>query len=309
MPAPLETDPAAEPDLDHPLFETGMVTIGRFRAPVDHPRFRDSGPTQRHVFVFPRTTVVIRHEGRSPVTADPCTVTFYNRGQRYTREPLDPRGDRCEWFAVRPDVLREVLVDYDPAVRDRPDPFARTHGHSDNRTYAAQRTLTRHLAGASMPDPLAVDEAVIAVLDRVLAATHDRTPRPAEDTRALAQSTRALVQAVRTHLRRRFREGDTLDDIADAVGSSVFHLCRVFKRETGMTIHGYRQQLRLRRALEMVARADGNLTAIALQLGFSSHSHFTATFRKAFGTTPSRFRRHPSMRQVRELAGRLSVSA
>ncbi|NIP78940.1 MAG: AraC family transcriptional regulator, partial [Gemmatimonadetes bacterium] len=238
MPAPLDPDPAQETGLDRALFETGIVTVGRFRAPIGDPRFRDSGPVQSHLFVFPRTTVVIRHEGRVPVTADPCTVTFYNSGQRYTREPVDPRGDRCEWFAVRPDVLRAVLAGYDPAVRDRPAPFARTHGYSDSRTYAAQQTLTRYLAGASAPDPLAVEEAVFAVLERVLATTHGRTAAPAERTRETGRSTRDLVPAVAAHLRERFREADTLDDIADAVGSSVFHLCRVFKRDTGMTIHG-----------------------------------------------------------------------
>lgn len=300
-----------EPDPDRVLYSTEVVTVGRFRAPVDHPQFRDSGPTRHHLFVFPRTSVVIRHEGRRPVTADPCTVTFYNRGQRYTRERVDPRGDHCEWFAVRPDVLRDILADFEPRAVERPErPFRRTHGRSDSRTYAVQRTITRHLAAATAPDPLAVDEAVIAVLERVLALTHDPSPAPTGRVNPPSESPNPLVRAVRGYLRRRFRETCTLDDIADSIGSSVFHLCRVFKRDTGMTIHAYRQQLRLRRALELIAD-DGrkNLTAVALRLGFSSHSHFSAVFRDAFGITPSQFRRHPSLRRIRELAGRLSASA
>lgn len=294
---------------DHVLYESDLLTIGEFRAPVDHPQFTDSGPTRHHLVVFPRTSVVIRHEGRPPITTDPCTVTFYNQGQRYTREPVDPRGDHCAWFGVHPDLIRDVLGGHDPSVADRPGaPFGRIWGLSDARSYALQRAITRHLSGATAADRIAVQEAAMALLERVMAFTGDRlgaVVRPDVDGCRPA----GLVERVRAHLRERFRENATLEDIAAAVDVSVFHLCRVFKRETGLTIHQYRQQLRLRQALEQVASADRGLTDIALHLGFSSHSHFSATFRRAFDTTPSRFRRHPSMRRIRELAGRLSISA
>jgi transcriptional regulator GlxA family with amidase domain len=67
----------------------------------------------------------------------------------------------------------------------------------------------------------------------------------------------------------------------------VFHLCRVFRRHVGMTLHEYRQQLRVRHALETVASGDVDLLQVALELGFSGHSHFTAAFRAAFGAPPS----------------------
>lgn len=301
-----DNDLVARSDLDRVLDTTDMVAVGSFRAPVEHPGFTDSGPISQPLFVFPRTSVLIRNEGRSPVPADPCTVTFYNRGQRYTREPLDPRGDRCEWFAVRPDVLDDVVAEFDPQVEERPGrPFARTHGRSDSRTYAAQRAITRHLAACDDPDPLAVDEAVLAVLERVLALTYGGdTAGPSRPGRP-----HPLARRAREYLRERYRETATLDEIAAAVGSSVFHLCRVFKSETGLTLHAYRQELRLRRALELIAEPGSDLTSVALTLGFSSHSHFSATFRAAFDTTPSRFRRHPSRRRIRELTDRLRVSA
>jgi AraC-like DNA-binding protein len=46
--------------------------------------------------------------------------------------------------------------------------------------------------------------------------------------------------------------------------------------------------LGLARALAELPHAD-DLTALALDLGFSSHSHFSAVFRRTFGLTPSRF--------------------
>lgn len=299
------------PPLDRLLHGSGLVRIGQFRAAVDHPRFHDSGPIERPIFVFPRTSVLIRHEGQRPFTADSCTVTFYNEGQRYTREAVDPRGDVCEWFAVRPDVLLEALARHDIRARDRADrPFAHTHGPSDAPSYALQRALVRYLDAAAAPDAMAVDEAVLGVLNHVLALTSGRSggaARPSPGTRSRARAD--LAQAVRAYLLERFHDSATLDDIARAVGSSVFHLCRVFRSETGMTIHRYRHQLRLRRALDLAAEPGSNLTVVALELGFSSHSHFSAAFREAFATTPSSFRRRPSARRIRELASRLALTA
>ena len=56
-----------------------------------------------------------------------------------------------------------------------------------------------------------------------------------------------------------------------------------------MPLHAYLTQLRLARALTELPHAD-DLTGLALELGFSSHSHFSARFRRAFGVSPSRFR-------------------
>jgi AraC-like DNA-binding protein len=70
----------------------------------------------------------------------------------------------------------------------------------------------------------------------------------------------------------------------------VFHLARIFKSRTGFSLHAYRNQLRLRSALERLREPNVDLTGIALDLGFSSHSHFTETFRRAFGKTPSAVR-------------------
>ena len=307
---PAESRRLDGPYVDEVLHETGLVTVGIFRADVSHPSFRDSGPIERPIFVFPRTSVVIQHQGDRPFTTDTCTVTYYNRGQRYTREPMDPRGDRCEWFSVRPDVLLDVLTAVDPAAVDRPEhPFRHAYGPSDAGAYALQRVVVRHLQSEDRPDALAVEEAVMNVLDRVVrmaygepaaaVALHGDSPGNPADAVGLAHDARKFFMS-------RFTDSLCLEDVARALSCSVFHLCRVFRRETGTTLHRYRHQLRLRQSLEHVAEPDSDLTNIAFRLGFSSHSHFTAAFRAAFGATPSVFRCTASSRRLRELAARLT---
>lgn len=301
-----ERSGGAPPAIDTLLYESGLVRIGAFRAAADHPRFPDLGPITQPIFVFPRTSVVIRHEGRDPFHTDLRTVTFYNAGQRYSRRPVDARGDLCDWFGLRPDVLRDVLGTRDPAVAGREtEIFPFSHGPSDVHSYALQRLVVRHVKEASPPDSLVVDEAVLEVLDRIAALAYGgRHPRDGAVGGCPGRPS-GIAHGVRVYLIQHHTGRFTLEDLAEAVGASVAYMCRTFKREVGTTIHRYREELRLRRSLEMVA-AHRDLTAVALELGYSSHSHLTASFRRALGMTPSEFRARVSARKLRELRERLA---
>ena len=82
----------------------------------------------------------------------------------------------------------------------------------------------------------------------------------------------------------------SLEQLGRRVGSSRFQLARVFRAHTGFSIAAYRDQLRLRRALRRLGDPEIGLTELALELGYSSHSHFTARFRREFGLPPSALR-------------------
>jgi len=75
---------------------------------------------------------------------------------------------------------------------------------------------------------------------------------------------------------------------------------RLFHRQTGTTLHAYRNQLRLRAALERLTDPGVDLLDTALDLGYSSHSHFTETFRRSFGITPFTGRGNLTATRVRE---------
>ena len=70
----------------------------------------------------------------------------------------------------------------------------------------------------------------------------------------------------------------------------------------GRSIHRYRLQLRLARCLDRVAGGD-RIEAVAHELGFSSHSHFTAAFHRAYDRTPAQFRRRASGALLRSMLG------
>jgi AraC family transcriptional regulator len=276
--------------LDVVVFQSPLVRIGRWRCPADNPHFVDSGPSSDALFVFPRESVWIEHEGRDAFVADPNTVTYYNKGQVYRRRKLGARGDQCEWFAVTPEAIAGTLAAHEPRAIDRPEaPVPFTHGPSDAESYLRQRMVFHHVAEESNADRLFVEEAVLLILGSVarLAYLHGSwrakpRPRPHRDV--------DVIEAARDVIARRYTENLSLADIAREVDCSVFHLARIFKTRTGYSLHAYRNQLRLRAALERLQQPGVDLIDIALDLGFSSHSHFTETFRRTFGITPSHIR-------------------
>ena len=80
----------------------------------------------------------------------------------------------------------------------------------------------------------------------------------------------------------------SLAGFAKSCGASPRTLARIFRRETGLSFGAWRQQLRLLRALERLAKGDA-VTMIALELGYESPSAFIAMFGRAFGVTPGRY--------------------
>ena len=73
--------------------------------------------------------------------------------------------------------------------------------------------------------------------------------------------------------------------------ASPYHFARVFQERAGVPVHRYLTRLRLRAALDRLAQGDEDLVVIARAVGYSSHSHLTASFRRVFGIPPSRARR------------------
>jgi AraC-like DNA-binding protein len=155
------------------------------------------------------------------------------------------------------------------------------HAPVDAATYALQRRVYERAAAGG--DALFVEEGALELLHRVTARAYGAP-------RACAGQHREAAEAVRVLLARRFREPLPLAAIARAVGWSPFALARAFRSATGTSIHRHRTELRLYASLERVLQRGSDLTEIALDVGFSSHSHFTSAFRAAFGVTPAAMR-------------------
>lgn len=95
---------------------------------------------------------------------------------------------------------------------------------------------------------------------------------------------------VRRYLDVHFREPVRVDDMADLAGLSRSHFHAVFKRETGTTLTGYLQTLRVSEAQRLLQTGDDDVIAVAFASGFASLSHFYEVFGKRVGCSPKAYR-------------------
>lgn len=269
------------------LFGTPDVRVGTFRCPVDHPEFRWTGAIEGYSVAFPRTAVWIQHEGRAPFVADPLVTTIYNKAQPYIRLPLAPDGDRVDWFSVSQPLAAAVAAAIDPGSRENPlRPFRAAWAPCTPALYRRQRLLLCRVRRGGMA-PLAVEQEVVALIAAVLRAG---VPRAEPEPLVNRPAHRDLAEAAKAELARDLAVPPRLRELAERLEVSPFHLCRVFRSWTGRTLHEYVIDLRVRAALEDLGETPGDLSRLAHRLGFSSHSHFTAAFRRRMGAPPSRLR-------------------
>jgi AraC-like DNA-binding protein len=280
------------------LWSNDAMTLGSFDASPDSDDFETAGQIgSRPAIAFSRTAVGISHARRTPVVSDGTVAVLHNPGWPFRRFRVDERGDHCEWLSVDADALLSLNPNL---VRDPRAPFASSSVPLPRRAAALVRLAARHLRESRPPDRLWVEETLLEILSLLAPSA-----APAR-TRASVHHDR-LAQRIRELLSSRPREDWTVEAIAREAGVSPFHVCRLFRRRTGWTLHGYLTEQRLREALTRIldGDSDGDLRDVAKALGFASHSHLTARFRRAFGVTPSRFRRRATSEAVRELAAKL----
>jgi AraC-like DNA-binding protein len=289
------------------LYQSQTVTIGSFRCAPWYPRFEEVGKIKRgHTIVFPRTSVFIIQEGSRPFLTDPNLAVFYNLRQPYRRKKFSEVGDICDFFAFQPALVLDAILPYDPTAAGRGEnPFDFSFGPTQASTYLLQRRLVETVCLQTDPSSLYVEETSLEILARTVASAYKGRPQRVMGNRThhgTRSAHRELVQQARAILNARFEQSLSLQAIAQELYVSPYHLCRIFHRETGSTIHSYLEQIRLRVALDYVLPGaagdvfggsgwqEGDLTSVAHALGFSSHSHFTQAIRKTYGLPPTELR-------------------
>lgn len=87
-----------------------------------------------------------------------------------------------------------------------------------------------------------------------------------------------------------FSETITLDDLSKHVAVSKFHMTRIFKEFTKLTVNRFLIQIRLDNAQKLLCKSNDNITDIAHTCGFKSLSYFTKSYKEHFGVAPSEYR-------------------
>jgi AraC-like DNA-binding protein len=251
----------------------------------DTPARREEWSPDDRVVVTRRGAWELAVDGEARL-ADPVSATLWNRGAYRVRHPVGG-GDECTVFRLTAGGTRALRELAPSGGTRRPlRTFANRSRPIDGRGYLLHRRALANAARANgAADPLAVEEPGLAFLR--LAAAGAMSPA---ETPSAPEASR-YVDRARDILARDFRQPLTLGAIAREVHCSPFHLSRLFRRATGVTLYRAVVRLRLREGLERLLDQPEQVSTIALAVGFASHSHFTDAFRAEFGCPPSQARR------------------
>ena len=262
------------------LFESRLAAVDNLCAGAGR-RTRAQGFSPDFQVCFPYSGLFVWRVGGEDVVGDANQVLFVSGGEAY--EVSEPTRDGYGELIVTPAVplLSELMRMPDTRLSSHPLFAKRSHRANASTQTLRARFLHRAANGDGDRDLLAAEELLIDLLRCALAADTQRLAPPG--------ATRRLIRRTKLFLEAHSAGPVRLGEVARAVGASPAYLTDVFRRFEGIPLHKYLVQLRLAKALIELPHAN-DLTELALGRGFSSHSHFAAAFRRAFGCTPSAFR-------------------
>ncbi len=271
------------------LYEIDGLLIGQV---IARPWSVDGGGLEceaTNLLALPISGVFTRHDGpRRHVLATPNHAVMLSAGVPYRISFPGCIGDLCLMLAVPAAVLSRWMPcalagdAFDTKAFD-------DHALLPARTMLATRRLRTGLLRAGA-DPLDVEEAAMQLVTDVLRLARRDPRRRADeatrDPRRRARQVERVKEAITVDPARRW----TLDELAGIACVSPHHLVHTFQRDVGTSVYRYVLRTRLALALDRVLGDDDDLSRIAFDSGFSSHSHFTSRFRAFFGITPRSLR-------------------
>ncbi|MBK8727458.1 MAG: helix-turn-helix transcriptional regulator [Holophagaceae bacterium] len=255
-----------EPSI-RPLLRTGRLFVGEWKCPGERrPWARETSPSLE--VEFPRTGMHLRSIAGRRTVVDPCRYLVHQPGEEYLMASPSGRPQQSTILRLTGEGIEALGIS------------------PGSGTYRIQPAIALlHAAFLAEPDPLGAEELAGALVEQALRQAAG-VPRRSGTT-PLPPSWRRLAADLEEVIALRYSERLTLEDLAGGCGVSPFHASRVFRAVTGTTIHQHLNQARLRAALLAMRAEAGKLSSLALNLGFSSHSHFTFAFRKEYGRSPA----------------------
>jgi AraC-like DNA-binding protein len=224
----------------------------------------------------------VRRDVAGSVLLDRATIGFFEAGRPYTILHPAPRPDLTTVIVIKDRQALAEALGLTPA-EDGPC-FQRSAVRAPPEALVLHRALHRACSRAA-PEAVEIEEIAAALILVACEANHD-VVSPADTSAQQKCKALAIAEYIYAH----FREPIALRDIGAAVSLSPFQICRVFRVEMRTTVHQRIMALRLDAAVEALLNTDAPITEIALDLGFSSHSHLTATMTRVMGVSPSAVR-------------------
>lgn len=290
------------------LYDSPMIGVRDYFCRHDHREASPEEESESNSITLMRYGAFARHFGKQKITSDVNQASFFARGSVYRVSHPSGCGDRGTSMVVAPSILTDIIRELDPSVDERPDdPFRFSSGPCDTHLFLRHRDYVRRLETAdSEPlEALWADVTGLQLIADVLVSAYRHVGTKPKKRVSTSNDHAERTEAAKAYIAKHLGENISLADISAAANASPFNFARLFQQQTGMPVHRYLTRLRLRTSLERIVEPGAELTSIAFDLGFSSHSHFTDVFRREFGKTPSEIRDDATISTLTEMSKNL----
>ncbi|WP_052427526.1 helix-turn-helix transcriptional regulator [Neobacillus niacini] len=102
----------------------------------------------------------------------------------------------------------------------------------------------------------------------------------------------ANFEPILSYINQKFNKINNIEEIAETFYISKFHLCRIFKKATGLTISQYINNIKIQNACNMLITTNLSILEVGTACGFNSSMYFCKIFKQAISVTPSEFRKN-----------------
>lgn len=99
-----------------------------------------------------------------------------------------------------------------------------------------------------------------------------------------------VIHKAKKYIQEHYMEELTLSKVAQAVNTSTFYFCKIFKKYTGLNFTEYVSRIRIEKAKTLALNPNLRISDIAYEVGFQSLTHFNRVFKNITGMSPSAYR-------------------
>ena len=100
----------------------------------------------------------------------------------------------------------------------------------------------------------------------------------------------AILQKAMEYAQKNYATINSLDEVAEAIFVSKYHLCHLFSKCVEVSFNSYLTKIRLKNASEKLLKSSDSISKIAMDTGFSTSAYFCQVFKKEFGVTPLKYK-------------------